>query len=124
MQLMSRRHLFACVSTVAISSGLLAFSRAVSHGAAIASYPIEPGIPSEIPEDWHIDDVALISGQATGSKSADLFSGFASPASTIVLRSGTKFLVRSDRLDKLLLTSTHNCLDSELSTWMQKGIVF
>lgn len=121
---LSRRHFLSSFSTIAITLGLPAFSRALPRGTAIASYPIGPATPPEIPENGHVDDVALISGQATGPKSADLFSGFTSPASTVTLKSGTKFLTRTDGLDKLLLSSSYNCLDSEISTWMQKGIAF
>jgi hypothetical protein len=121
---LSRRHFLTCASTIAITLGLPACSRALPRGTAIASYPTGPATASEVPENGHVDDVALISGQATGPKSADLFSGFTSPASTVTLKSGTKFLTRTDGLDKLLLSSSYSCLDSEISTWMQKGIAF
>lgn len=83
-----------------------------------------PLVAAETPEGARADDVALISGQTNGSKSANLFAGFASPASTVATVSGIKYLTRTDTADKLLLTSTYDCRDSEVTTWFSKGIVF
>jgi hypothetical protein len=122
MKRLDRRRFLVGASAVAMAVRLPAPSQALPH--ATASYPVGPATAPEMPESGRGDDASLISGQTVGSKSANLFVGFTSPASTVFLNSGTKFLTRADGLDKLLLTSNHNCLDSEISTWMQKGIAF
>jgi hypothetical protein len=122
MKGLDRRRFLVCASSAAIAQGFLTSPQALQP--AIGSYPMAPVTPPEKPEGGHADDVALVSGQTVGSKSTDLFDGFTSPASTVSLRSGTKFLTRADGQDRLLLSSGYDCLDSELSTWMQKGIVF
>src|ERR1700730_8263794 len=121
---LDRRRFLICTSAIALALRFPTPSQALPRGTAIALYPIGPATAAEIPESGHPDDVALISGQAVGSKSADLFAGFTSPAATVILQSETKFLTRTDGLDKLLLATQHSCLDSEISTWMQKGIAF
>jgi hypothetical protein len=124
MDCLDRRRFLICTSAIALALRFPTPSQALPRGTAIALYPVGPATAAEIPESEHPDDVALISGQAVGSKSADLFAGFTSPAATVILQSETKFLTRTDGLDKVLLTAKHSCLDSEISTWMQKGIAF
>src|ERR1700687_749669 len=124
MSCLDRRRFLICTSAIALALRFQSSSQALARGTAIVSYPIGPATAAENPESGHPDDVALISAQTVGSKATDLFAGFTGPAATVSLKSGTKFLTRPDGLDKLLLTSKHSCLDSEVTTWFSKGIVF
>ena len=124
MSRLNRRRFLGCVSAVAIAFRFGTHCEAFPRGATDAFYPAFPATPVETPESGRVDDVALISQQMVGPKLTDLFPGFASPASTVVQKSGTNFLRRSDGADKLLLTSTYDCRDSEVTTWFSKGIVF
>ena len=118
----SRRRFLSGASAAALILQLPSVSNARSGD--VASYPVGPATVAEVPERERSDDVALVSQQTVGRHRSDQFAGFSSSPSTVSNRSGTKFLARSDNEDKLLIKSHHSCLDSEISTWLQKGIVF
>ena len=119
---LSRRHFLAGASAIALVAQFPLTSDALCGVADL--FPVGPTIVAEVPEGERADDVALVSQHSVGRQRSDLFSGFSSPPSIVTLRSGTKFLTRTDNEDRLLLRSKHSCLDSEISTWLRKGIVF
>jgi hypothetical protein len=116
MRHLDRRRFLICTSAATIALRFPAASHALPRGTATAAYPIGAPTAAEIPESRHPDDVTLISEQAIGSRSANLFAAFTSPESTVTLKSGTKFLARTDGPDNFCYSSSYNYLDSEIST--------